>query len=424
MLDVAIAGAGVTGLVTAFAFARYGHSVDVYERKMEDIFANEGGAGIQLQPNAMRILDTWGIDISDIAHVSGGVVMRRYSTGEPLGLVAPVAGYQMYVLRSDFRRAMLAKALATGARVHFGRDIAGVDASLPALLLKDGTAIRADMVIGADGIRSKVRQSLFPSIEIEVQPECTFQLQLPFSDLKSDAARRIISDPLASVILSPGTGIVVSPVPSRNVLDVQFLIIDYGWDKDMDPERWYAFVPDMTHLRRRYKDFGGIIPEALSLGKGAWKWRFVECVAPTWVSQNGRVILAGDAVHAMVPYSGQGAGMCVEDAAVLAELFRLASPVDDRRIEELARTYQQLRKPRTDRCHRHAKYIGVSWGLPDGRLQQKRDAALRQAMDKKLKLPLEGNSEAHPLSHEFDNWLEQYDAIKEVRQPESLLECR
>ncbi|KIW65209.1 hypothetical protein PV04_07488 [Phialophora macrospora] len=386
MLNVAIAGAGVTGLVTAFALARYGHSVDVYERKPEDVFANEGGAGIQLQPNAMRVLDTWGIDISDVAHVSGGVVMRRYSTGESLGVVEPAIGYQMYVLRSDFRRAMLAKALAAGVRVHFGTDVAGVDALLPALLLKDGVTIRADLVIGADGIRSKVRQSLFPSIKLELRPECTFQMQLPFSALKSQTARQIISDPLATIFLGPGTGIVMSPVPSRKILDLQFLMTDYGWDKDMNPERWNTFVPDMTYLRQQYKEFGGIIPETLSLGKGAWKWRFVECVAPTWVSQNGRVILAGDAVHAMVPYAGQGAGMCVEDAAVLAELFRNISPLDGARIQVLAKMYQQLRKPRTDRCHRRAKYVGVSWALPDGKMQQKRDAALRRAMDNKSEL--------------------------------------
>ena len=414
MLNVTIAGAGVTGLVTAFAFARYGHKVNVYERKAEEVFANEGGAGVQLQSNATRILDAWGIDISDVGHDSGGAMARRWSTSEALGLFKPAAGYQMYMLRSDFRRAMLSKAVAQGVQVHFGIDMVGVDSSRPALLLKDGDEIQADLIIGADGIRSRVRQFLFPSVMPEVRPECTYQLQLPFDVLKSDAAKGVINDPVASNILGPGSCIIVSPVPSRQILDLQFLQYDYGSEKDDDPDKWYTFVSDLTHLRQRYQDWGGIIPDALGLGTGAWRWTFAECLAPSWVSENGRVILAGDSVHAITPYAGQGAGMCIEDAAVLAELFNNVSSADGKRIETLARLYQDLRQPRTDRCHQRAKYLGPSFTLPDGKMQQKRDAALRHAMEKKSSLPVEGDSEANPLSHEFDNWLEQYDAIKEV----------
>ena len=326
MLQVAIAGAGVTGLVAALAFARYGHEVNVYERKQEEVFANEGGAGIQLQPNAMRVLQHWGIDISTIAHENGGVVMRRYTTGESLGTVAPASGNQMYMLRSDFRRAILKKALAEGVQVHFDKDIMGVDASRPALLLNGEADIEADLIIGADGIRSKLRQALFPCVQLEVRQECTFLIQVPFSAFKSDAAKQVVSSPSANVIAGPGTNIVVSPIPSRHILDLQFVQHDYGLDKDMSPDKWHEFISDMAQLQQRYRGFGGIIPEAIALAKGAWKWRHAECFAPTWVSQNGNVMLAGDAVHASVPYAGQGAGMCIEDAAVLAELFRDVSP--------------------------------------------------------------------------------------------------
>lgn len=420
MLYIAIAGAGITGLVAAIGFRRNGHEVDVYERKPEGVFANEGGAGIQLQSNATRILEAWGIDISAIANRTDGVMVRRYANGEPLGVFKSVAGTQMYMLRSDFRRAMLTIALDAGVRVHFGMNISGVDESRPALLLQDGLIIEADLVIGADGVRSKVREALFPSMKLHVLPECTFQFQVPFSALKSDAAKQISDSHIAHVVLGPGPSIVMGAVPSREILDLQFLQPDYGWDKDMDSAKWYEYIPDMTRLRKRYESFGGIVPEVLSVGKGVWKWRHVECSASTWASQNGRVILAGDAVHSMIPYAGQGACMCVEDAAVLAELFQDVRPDEENRIQALGRVYQELRKPRTDRCQARASHLKASWGLPDGLQQQKRDATFRDTMQKKLAVPAKGNSEAHPLSHDFDNWLEQYDTIKEVIFPTRL----
>ncbi|KAK5449459.1 hypothetical protein LTS15_009003 [Exophiala xenobiotica] len=410
MLRVAIAGAGVTGLVTSIAFAQHGHQITIYERKTEDVFANEGGAGIQLQSNAIRILHALGIDIGNVGHDSGGVVVRRYATEEPLGLVKPVTGAQVYVLRSDFRRLMLAQALARGVRVQFGTDIAAVDAARPALLLKTGVSVNnADLIIAADGVRSKVRRSLFPS----VLP------QVPFSELeKSEAARKVIRSRNTNLIVGPHTTIVASPIFSRGIFDLQFVTRNYRLEDDPHPEIWNEHIPDgMTDLRRRYQNHGPIIQESMSRAQGGvWKWRHAECFAPSWTSDNGKVILAGESCHAMVPYAGQGAGMCIEDAAVLAEMFRNVPTGDDEQISRRAKLYQDLRQPRTTRCHRRAQALGASFGQPDGEGQRKRDAATRTAQAKKAKLPPQGDPNAHPLSNEFDNWLEQYDAVQEARK--------
>ncbi|KAK5210179.1 hypothetical protein LTR47_000068 [Exophiala xenobiotica] len=420
MLRVAIAGAGVTGLVTSIAFALHGHQITIYERKTEDVFANEGGAGIQLQSNAIRILHALGIDIGNVGHDSGVVVVRRYATEEPLGLVKPVTGLQVYVLGSDFRRLMLAQALARGVRVQFGTDIAAVDAAQPAILLKTGVSVNnADLIIAADGVRSKVRRSLFPSVHPEVRTECTFQFQVPFSGLeKSEAARRVIRSRNANLIVGPNTAIVASPIFSRGIFDLQFITRNYRLEDDPHPEIWNEHIPDgMIDLQRRYQNHGPIIQESMSRAQGGvWKWRHAECFAPSWTSDNGKVILAGEPCHAMVPYAGQGAGMCIEDAAVLAEVFRNVSTGDDEQIRRRAKLYQDLRQPRTIRCHRRAQALGASFGQPDGEGQRKRDAATRTAQAKKAKLPPQGDPNAHPLSNEFDNWLEQYDAVQEARK--------
>ncbi|KAK4944837.1 hypothetical protein LTR10_015756 [Elasticomyces elasticus] len=415
MLRIAIAGAGVTGLLAAIGFARYGHQVTIYERKTETVFANEGGAGIQLQANAMRILRAWNLDIQDVAHDSNGVAVRRYATGESIAVIKPVAGTQMFMLRSDFRRSMLKHALAADVQVLFNQDITGVDASRPALLLKGGVEIEADLIIGADGIRSKVRNVLFPTVEPEVRAECTFQFQVPFSELKSDAVKEIISSPNANLFLRPDTTIVASPIFSRDIFDLQFITQRYGWETDPHPDLWNEYIPDMTDIRNRYRMYGPVIQELLGLSKGVWKWRHAECFSPSWTSDNGKVILAGDACHAMVPFAGHGAGMCIEDAAVLATMFRDIDPRDHSGIRTCAKLYQDLRQPRTDRCHQRALAMAVTYGLPDGKVQQKRDTALGRVMGKKVHLPVRGDSDAHPLSNEFENWLEQYNALEEAR---------
>ncbi|KAI1620392.1 hypothetical protein EDD37DRAFT_674592 [Exophiala viscosa] len=361
MLRIAVAGAGVTGLLAAIGFARYGHQVIIYERKTETVFANEGGAGIQLQANAMRILKAWDLDIQDVAHDSDGVAARRYATGEAIAVIKPVAGTQMFMLRSDFRRSMLKHALAAGGGVE---------------------KIEADLIIGADGIRSKVRSALFPTVQPEVRAECTFQFHVPFSELKSDAAKEIISSPNANLFFGPDTTIVASPIFSRNIFDLQFITQRYGRETDPHPDTWNEYIPDMTDIRNRYRTYGPVTQELLSLGKGVWKWRHAECFSPCWTSENGKVILAGDACHAMVPFAGHGAGMCIEDAAVLATMFRDVSHQDHSGIRTRARLYQDLRQPRTDRCHRRTLALAVSYGLPDGENQKKRDNALRHVMEK------------------------------------------
>ena len=86
-LKVVIIGAGIAGLATAIGFARHGHHVAVYERK--DTQAEESGSGIQLQPNALRILEAWGLkaEVEEIALWNGTTKMRRYDSGKVIGIV-------------------------------------------------------------------------------------------------------------------------------------------------------------------------------------------------------------------------------------------------------------------------------------------------------------------------------------------------
>ncbi len=148
--------------------------------------------------------------------------------------------------------------------------------------------------------------------------------------------------------MSPGRSVVASSILKRDLYDIQLIDHEYGFELDKQPETWNERIYDMSWLRERFKDYEPAIQTILAAGDSYWKWRLAES-APlsSWVSKNGRIILVGDAVHAMVPFAGHGATQGIEDAAVLSEIFRRASPQDD--FSKLARLYENMRIPRVSR---------------------------------------------------------------------------
>lgn len=98
-LSVVIVGAGLAGLATAIGFVRHGHHVNVIERKLES--AEESGSGILLGPNAMRVIEAWGLkqEFEKVAHINGTTNLRRFDTGQVVKNLNKPEGSLMFVLR-------------------------------------------------------------------------------------------------------------------------------------------------------------------------------------------------------------------------------------------------------------------------------------------------------------------------------------
>ncbi|EHK99238.1 putative 3-hydroxybenzoate 6-hydroxylase 2 [Glarea lozoyensis 74030] len=136
---------------------------------------------------------------------------------------------------------------------------------------------------------------------------------------------------------------------------------------------------NVEEMRALYKDWDPRIPKLLSLCESVYKWRL--CIRPgmeQWSHPSGAFTMLGDAVHATLPYLASGAGMSLEDGAVLGELFSRArgklSPAKKRRLLDI---YQKIRAPRTEMVVQRGNLQQYLYHLHDGSEQQERDRVMR-----------------------------------------------
>jgi salicylate hydroxylase len=164
---------------------------------------------------------------------------------------------------------------------------------------------------------------------------------------------------------------------------------------------------DLEEMKAYYAKFDPRISKALSKVSECLRWKLEDLPPlPRWVSESGRVVLIGDAAHAMLPYLAQGAAMAIEDGAALGEcLDRARSARDLRRVMH---AFEAIRKPRCERIQASARGLGYLWHLPDGAQQEERDKAMKA-------VAVEGDS--HDLNpnkfadEEFQAWMFGYDVF-------------
>lgn len=291
---VAIVGAGIGGLTCACALAMRGAQVQVFERAAA---LREVGAGIQLSPNAVRVLAALGLaeELARIAPRSGGVRMRDASGRNVATLdfakLRPHAPFHM-VHRARLLEILENKALALGVTIRLGQEIHD-----PALLIASN-----DLVIGADGVKSVTRKALNGPETPAYTGQTAWRALIPcedpeqvWADLFMGAGRHLVSYPL-------GNGL-------RNIVAVleQPVWEHEGWSHRDDPE----------NLRRAFAGFGGPVPAWLDQVTETGIWGlYRHPVAPSW--QNATMAILGDAAHPTLPFMAQGACMAIEDGWVLA----------------------------------------------------------------------------------------------------------
>lgn len=339
-LNVAIVGAGYGGAAAAKALSLLGANVNVYEQATE---IKEVGAGIGLRPSSMDMFRQWGI----FDAIAGCTSASDYfeiltATGEPIMKDSwpgmddyEVKTHTHLVHRNDFIQALVG-ALPEGM-VHLGHKLESVTdhGARATLTFENGTTAEADLVVGADGIKSTVRRQLFSGQVPQFAGEHAYR-----AVVDADAAHGLVVDDNLRMYIGKGTKVYVLPLRHRNQLsfDVTVLNPDSTWTPDVTKEDMLATLEGFDER---------IISTAKDLDWDKVSIRAVYDIDPvdTWHSDS--VVLLGDAAHSMCHHQGQGANSAILDAGGLAEALKQASSV-----KEALSLYQATRKPVTDELQR------------------------------------------------------------------------
>jgi salicylate hydroxylase len=345
---VAVVGAGLGGLTAAIALRQRGFDVTVYEQAPQ---LGEIGAGIQLSPNAMRVLIGLGLDkaFEAIAFEPNRHIVRQWKTGSIVSATqmkgvfraqynAGYFGAHRADLHSVLQQALPADCVRLNARCI------GVTQTPDRATMQfaDGTTADADVVIGADGIRSEVRASLFGPDAPRFTGHIVWRGLVP-----SSALPKGLIEPDMTAWLGP-KGTMVHYYVRRGEL-VNWIA---HYETDWREESW-SVESDWREAAEAFAGWHPSLPELFSHTERCYKWALYDRdPLPRWT--DGRVTLLGDAAHPMLPYLAQGAAQSVEDGYVLADL--LAQHRHDAPAALAA--YEAARRPRTSRIQLHARERG------------------------------------------------------------------
>ncbi|KAK0755828.1 hypothetical protein N5P37_011609, partial [Trichoderma harzianum] len=403
IMHVVIAGAGLGGLSCAIACRKCDPplKVTILERSPE---FQPIGAGIQLPPNATRIMEQYGLleTLKDVgAVVMQNHTLRRYSTGEvivnkPLGARAKqIYGAEWMVIhRADYQRVLLQHAQNLGAEIQTGAEVVGVSSGYEGeegkrnqekvcLILKDGQRVYGDAVIGADGLWSVTREHVLgrPSPPVETGDLAyrgTFT-RSQLRQLNDEKVNKLLDDSNIQVWLGPEKHVVFYPV--RNGTEFNLVLIR----PDNLPSNVRTFHGNLEEMKDDFEGWDPTLRTLISCLSSALKWKLCHhSELETWVKDS--VALLGDASHPTLPYQAQGAAMAVEDGAVIGFLLgRLqGNPVlwseesGKDAITTTLKLYEKLRKQRTTVNVLGAVQARVFYHLPDGSEQLERDRLLSE----------------------------------------------
>lgn len=352
---ILIVGGGIAGLTLARALKLRGFIVEIIERN--DEWRAEGG-GIAVQANAMRVLRALALNVA-VEHA--GARLHRWHFCDEHGQIlsdndldslwGPV-GFCIGIERARLQHVLVSG--IEGVTYRLGTFLQTLSQKPDRVLVtfSDGSTGDYDLVVGADGILSSVRDLAFGAIAPEYSGAMAWRSVAPIRPGGLTSLQFLLGD---------GRFFGLCPVGSGRT---------YGFGNVTEPRMHDPLEGRLERLRRRFAGFGEIVQEYLAALRGDEQ---IHCGPVDWIATNcwytERVVLIGDAAHASSPMMGQGGCMAMEDALVLAE-----SLSDNLTLHGALEAYAVRRKPRVCWVHQESWAVAQSFGLPT----ELRNLALRE----------------------------------------------
>lgn len=381
-MHIIVVGAGLGGLSAAIAILQAGHKVTILEGAHE---INEVGAGIQTLPNATKILFDFGLKDQLLKRATRPqfVYMNRWKgdnltkmdfhkQGERFGY--PFLDFH----RADLQAVMLERTKELGAEIVVDARVEQLSYDLVKKTVtcstKNGDKFTADLVVGADGINSKLRELLVGhSDPPSPTGDLAYRLLIPTEKMLDDPElREFVERPQVNYWIGPKAHCVNYILKNGKLFNFVLLC------PDTVPDNMTICSGQVDEMKEFFKDWDPRITKLINLvpTDTVDKWKLCYRLGiDNWSHPSNMVTLLGDSVHATLPYLASGAGMAIEDGAVLGECLSRISSKDE--LSKALAVYELCRKKRTERIVSRGNEQQYLYHLDDGVEQQERDRILQ-----------------------------------------------
>lgn len=412
-----VVGAGLSGLSASIQCALSGHSVTVLEGAKALI---EIGAGLQLTPNATRLLQKWGVY---------GALRDRVC--EPTTLT--VYNYQGHTLaeekdfdknirrkygapfsdchRVDLQQALVKRAQELGVKIQLNAKVLNIDhghtlGSRPQVTTTEGTTYTADLIVGADGLWSTCRSTLLGRNDPPLPTgDLAYRIVLDINQIEDGKLREMVQTPACRFWAGPDAHVVAYSMRGGNMYNVVLLVPD-------DLEEGVARTQgDIEEMKKLFEGWDPVLTQFLGCVDRVDKWKLMHREEmQSWINPQNNLVLIGDSCHPMLPYLAQGANSSIEDGAVLGLLLAPEILHSKAQLPEILQLFQQLRKARGEGIVRETFKQRTDFHMRNGPDQEKRDALMLRQLGQEL----QGAFPSRWTCPQVQPWLYGYDANKEV----------